>query len=397
MSRHYASGFCLLSLLVAVGSPAQLPAQEVRWRSDYNEARKEARDRGVPLLVNVSGERCPACQRMDAITFRHAALAALLNEQVVALKLDGNRQPNVVEALGVQVYPTLILARPTGQIVRTLQGYVDASQLDQLTRQLVAENERAKLPAAGGEPQVESSRDYLEAAAALEAGDYPAALNGARRVLEAEVSAATKARAVELLARIEHHAAARLATLRALSEQGQGELALEALSTLAATFAGTPAAADATALAALLRANPTIQTRGRERRAREQLLLAREEFRSKQFLACLERCETLVAQCSDLVEGAEAAILAAAIKDHPERLQVLTEATAERLGGFHLLLAESLLRQGRPAEAAAALGRAVRQLPGTQSAVRAQVRLGEVQALFPRETAEGQQSEGEPK
>src|SRR5262249_57751886 len=118
-------------------------------------------------------------------------------------------------------------------------------------------------------------------------------------------------------------------------------------------FAGTPAAAEAAALREQLAGRPEVKARQRERRARELGLQMREEFRAKRFLSCLERCEVLIAQFPDLPECAEAQELAAAIREHPERLRQVCDALGDRLGEMQLLLAESLLNQGRPAHPAA--------------------------------------------
>src|SRR4051794_2624290 len=53
--------FCLLG---GVGLAAE-PAESVRWRSDYAEARREAAEKGRPMVLQVVKDNCLWCQKMD--------------------------------------------------------------------------------------------------------------------------------------------------------------------------------------------------------------------------------------------------------------------------------------------------------------------------------------------
>src|SRR4051812_12059200 len=60
------SAFCILTSAIA-------RAQEVSWRNDYNRARQEAAEKGVPLLIDIGTENCYWCKQLDLRTFKDPA------------------------------------------------------------------------------------------------------------------------------------------------------------------------------------------------------------------------------------------------------------------------------------------------------------------------------------
>lgn len=339
-SRHTLAVMFVLCASVLAQS-ATLLGEEIRWRHDYNAARREAREQGRPLLVDIGAENCVWCQKLDATTFRDPALVELLNEHFVPLKVDGGREPALVEILRIQAFPTLVLAAADGRIIETVEGYVEAQRLRQLARQLVAVKETpAVLP-----------RDYQEAVSAAEVADHARAVERLQRVLADNTDRAVQVKARQLLAEIEKQAAARLACLKELADLGHEPAALDGLEECARIFAGTQAATAATALRDQLAGRSEVKVKLRERQARALVVAARADYRAKRFLACLERCDVLAADFADLPEAAEGRELASAIKEHPERLRQVCDVLADRLSSFQRLLAESAQKQDRPTAA----------------------------------------------
>src|SRR3954464_2290906 len=115
-------------LALAIGAPSA-PAQQVQWRSDYGTARREAAEKGRPLLIDFVTESCFLCKKLDATTFRDPAVTSLLNEQFVTLKVDAEQEAALAQALRVQQYPTMVLAGPDGKIIGVLEGYQEAPRL----------------------------------------------------------------------------------------------------------------------------------------------------------------------------------------------------------------------------------------------------------------------------
>jgi thioredoxin-like negative regulator of GroEL len=344
-------------------------AQEIEWRTDYNAARREASFKNLPLVLDFGTEHCVWCKKLDTTTFRDPTIVAIVNGQFIPLRVDAEREAALAEALKVNSYPTLVLAAPDGKILGTLEGYVEAGRFhDHLQRVLTGLSNPEWM-----------NRDYLDATKAIAAADYARGIALLKAITEDGQNRAIQAKARQLLADLEQLAAGRLARAKQMDEKGQTSEAINSVSELIRSFAGTQAATEGSALLTTLAAKPEIKTQIRGRRARELLAQAREDYRTQQFLCCLDRCEVLVASYGDLPEGTEAGQLAAEVKNNPEWLQQACDSLSERLGGLYLSLAESWLKKGQPQQAALYLERLVRTFPGTRQAEAAQVRLAAIQ------------------
>ena len=117
-------------------------AQEVQWRTDYAAARKEATDSGRPLLVDFGTEQCIWCRKLDITTFRDPAVAKLLTDKFVPVKIDARAEAWLTEALRVRCFPTLFLAAPDGIILAMREGYVDATGMTRLLEEALLKSRR---------------------------------------------------------------------------------------------------------------------------------------------------------------------------------------------------------------------------------------------------------------
>ncbi|HEY2785773.1 MAG TPA: thioredoxin family protein [Fimbriiglobus sp.] len=119
-------GLLTVCLFAAVGSAAD---PTILWRTDYASAMKESADKKMPILVVVGSDACTHCRRMDAETFEDEKVRADLIGRFVTLKIDATKEPGLVQALNVQLYPTCVLAGPDGKIHGYLQGFQTADDL----------------------------------------------------------------------------------------------------------------------------------------------------------------------------------------------------------------------------------------------------------------------------
>jgi thioredoxin-related protein len=251
---------------------------EIRWRTDYNSARQEAQEKGLPILLDIGTDDCFYCRKLDSTTFRDPTITAILAGQVLPVRVDGNREAGLVRALNVQVYPTLVLAGPDGKIHTVLQGYQTAEALRPHLKQTIT-----------------------------------------KTTAELVVKAAT--------------------------------------GNSSATIKG-----DKTNLT----------------RAKEVLALARDEFRSERYAACLEHCEYLSVVYADQPEGKEAATIVAQIKNDPDRLATATRQINERAANLQLILADVHLKRGNTKDAAACFENVVRLTPNAKVADYAQAQLAQL-------------------
>ncbi len=128
-----------LSVVVVVAlAAAPVHAQGLNWLSDYNAARREAHDKNLPLVIDFSTKTCHWCRQLEATTFRDPTVVRLLGEHFVALRLDGEQDAELAQALGVTGYPTLIFADPNGKVLGKQDGYIKAAEFTQILQRTLA-------------------------------------------------------------------------------------------------------------------------------------------------------------------------------------------------------------------------------------------------------------------
>jgi tetratricopeptide (TPR) repeat protein len=116
-------------LLVAALASAVAFGQGPAWRPDYNQARHEAAQKSKPLLLEFVSENCVWCKKLETTTLRDPAIAALLNEQYIPIKIDPQRDAALIQKLQITSFPTLLLAAPDGRIITIFEGYIEAEKL----------------------------------------------------------------------------------------------------------------------------------------------------------------------------------------------------------------------------------------------------------------------------
>ncbi len=344
-------------------------AQDVKWRYDYNSARREAEQKNLPLVVDIGTENCFWCNKLDAITFHDPMVAEAINSKFIPLKVDAHRNAALSDALRIQAFPTVVLAASDGKILATLEGYMEPIRFhEQLQRVLVTVSNPEWM-----------NRDYQEAGKAVTGSDYARAVALLKGVIEDGQNRPVQIKARQLLNEMEQQAAGRLAHAKQLEDKGQTTEAMETLAELVRAYAGTQSAAEGGNLLTKLTDNPEIKARQRTRRARDLLAQAKEDFRTHQYLYALEHCELLVTNYPDLPEGAEAVQLASDIKGNPEWMKKACDSLSDRLGMLYLSLAESWIKKGQNKEAVVCYERVIQSFPGTRQADTAQQRLAQVQ------------------
>ena len=286
------AGCSLASLLLCAGAP-HAAAQEIDWRTDYGKARKEAMQKGLPLVIDFSTENCFWCKQLELRTFSDAGVIDMLNGHCVPLHIDAGRNPELIDKMNIQSFPTLVYASPEGRVLGYQEGFIEAPVFrDQVQRTVNAVSAPDWM-----------TRDYEEAAKAAGQGDYARALALLKGVVEDGKERLIQAKARQLLADVEQRAAERLTSAKQQADRGETAEALKSAGEVMHQFAGADAAREAADFAATLTGRTDAGEQQRRDRARDLLAQAREDFRTQQYLCCLDRCEALASQFADLPEG----------------------------------------------------------------------------------------------
>jgi thioredoxin-related protein len=106
-----------------------LRAEGINWHHDPAAARQQASKVGRPILFDFGTETCFWCKKLDVTTFRVAAVADLVNERFIAVKIDADREPGLTKQLGVEQFPTLVVVGPDGEVLGRHEGYAEAPKM----------------------------------------------------------------------------------------------------------------------------------------------------------------------------------------------------------------------------------------------------------------------------
>jgi len=92
-----------------------------------DDAFAKAQKENKPLLIDFYAEWCVPCQRMEKETFADAKVKEVL-QNVVLLKVDTDKEPQLAEKFGVVGLPDFRLITPEGKEFRRLRGFQTAEK-----------------------------------------------------------------------------------------------------------------------------------------------------------------------------------------------------------------------------------------------------------------------------
>lgn len=113
---------CLLPALALAGD-------RVAWTSDVDEAWKTAQQQGKPLLVLVTSDACPHCDRMKSGTLADADVARAIAGRYVPLALDRRAPSPLLSELAVKSFPALFVISPRAVVLARVDGYLPPDRL----------------------------------------------------------------------------------------------------------------------------------------------------------------------------------------------------------------------------------------------------------------------------
>ena len=104
--------------------------REIQWEDSFENAMQQARAQNKPILIDFYADWCGPCKMMDERTYPDRQVIAQ-SQNWITVKVNGEKRPDVMQAYGLNAYPTIVFAHGNGQPVKIVSAYMDAPQLVQ--------------------------------------------------------------------------------------------------------------------------------------------------------------------------------------------------------------------------------------------------------------------------
>lgn len=99
---------------------------DIQWLSDVEQAKKMAAKQNKLVLLHFHANWSRPCKALDTYVYRSTAVKKTIAENVVAVKLDADRELNLVNEYDVAMVPFDIVITPGGRVISERRSPVDA-------------------------------------------------------------------------------------------------------------------------------------------------------------------------------------------------------------------------------------------------------------------------------
>ena len=123
-------GASMPGLTAPKGPNNQIVPREIKWEDSFESAMQKARAQNKPILIDFYADWCGPCKLMDERVYPDRQVIAQ-SRNWVTVKVNGEKRPDVMNAYGLNAYPTLVFAHGNGQPMKIVSAYQDAPQLVQ--------------------------------------------------------------------------------------------------------------------------------------------------------------------------------------------------------------------------------------------------------------------------
>lgn len=124
----------LTSVTTSVPATAEPVDTSGIWHDNLADGWKAAKERGLPMVIFISSDRCIYCDAMEQNTWCDGDVRRQLAGGFVPIRLKRERNAGVLSRIKIRMYPTTLVASPGGKVIDFRTGYQPPERVGQLLR-----------------------------------------------------------------------------------------------------------------------------------------------------------------------------------------------------------------------------------------------------------------------
>lgn len=136
-------------------------AYAISWRYNLSDALKAAKKEQKPIMVDFYTDWCGWCKKLDKDTYGDSRVQKLAG-QFICVKVDGDRNADLVGKYNIRGYPTILFLDSNGNIAQRIPGYVGPADFLKTMNAVLGKAEKpAPIPKKTEEPKTEPPKKSL--------------------------------------------------------------------------------------------------------------------------------------------------------------------------------------------------------------------------------------------
>jgi len=143
-SRYVCHALLILFCLSTWLPNSTVAAEGIKWYA-YNEGMALGKNERKRVFLHFYADWCYYCKKMAKETFHDPSVVSFLNENLIAIKVDVDKEGKIASSYGVIGLPTTWFLEEKGDKIGPMLGYIPPDRLLSMLKRILAAPEKDKL------------------------------------------------------------------------------------------------------------------------------------------------------------------------------------------------------------------------------------------------------------
>ena len=143
-SRYVCHALLILFFLSTCLPNSAVAAEGIKWYA-YNEGMALGKNERKRVFLHFYADWCFYCVKMAKETFQDPSVVSFLDENLIAIKVDVDKERKIASSYGVIGLPTTWILEEKGDKIGPMLGYIPPDRLLSMLKRILAAPEKDKL------------------------------------------------------------------------------------------------------------------------------------------------------------------------------------------------------------------------------------------------------------